>query len=317
MHTGFAVSQAGQLVYAGSGNAADIELIVTDRSGKQLSSLQVVGNYGALRLSPDGQRVAVAENEVLSGGATIWIYDLRSNVRTRFTFSDFLNTNPTWSPDSSQVAFTSTRNGGFSVYVKPVTGAAEEKLLHATPEDERPESWSADGRFLVINSRPRSRQMNVEVAILPLAGDRKTFSFLNAPYASSSGQLSPDGRWLAYVSTESGRPEVYVASFPEAKGKWQVSYSGGHTPRWRRDNRELFFCRQDGILMAAEVTAGKDSFAVGSVKPLSQRRIFQNLFVAAYDVFPDGQRFIMSAVKPEALHAPLTLVTNWTAELRK
>ena len=316
LRSGFAVSQAGQLVYASYGSAADIELIVTDRSGKELSAL-MTGNFGALRLSPDGQKVAVAEYDMRNGGGTIWIQDLRSNIRTRFTFGGGMNLGPTWSPDGLQISFASNRDGAFNVYAKPVTGAVEEKVLHVSPEDERPVSWSADGRFLVIDSRLRSRQNSQEVSILPLAGDGKPYSYLNAPYVNSGGQLSPDGRSLAYTSEESGRPEVYVTSFPQAKGKWQISSTGGHTPRWRHDGRELFFCRTDGILMTAEVTAGKDSFASGVVKPLSERRVFQNLFTASYDVFPDGQRFIMSAIRPEVVHAPLTLVTNWTAELKK
>jgi len=317
LRTGFAVSQTGQLVYSSTGNAADVELIVTDRSGKQLSALETAVSFLFLRLSPDGQKLAASETDTLNGGATIWIFDLRSHIRSRFTFALGSNTTPAWSPDGSQVALASTRNGAFNVYVKPITGAAEEKPLHATSDDERPQSWSADGRFLVIDSRPESRQGNAEIAILPLTGDGKPFSYLNASYANAAGQLSPDGRWLAYVSNESGRPEVYVTTFPQAKGKWQVSSTGATTPRWRRDGRELFFCQTDGILMAAEVTAGKDSFAVGSIQRISERRIFQNFYTATYDVFPDGQRFIMAAVKPEAIHAPLTLITNWTSELKK
>jgi hypothetical protein len=140
---------------------------------------------------------------------------------------------------------------------------------------------------------------------------------VNSAATSFDGQISPDGHWLAYVSGEFGQPQVFVSSFPDAKGRWQVSQGNGHTPRWRRDGRELFFCRSEGILMSAEVKAGKDSFALGTVKPLSERRVFQNLFAASYDVFPDGQKFILSAVKPGSLHAPLTLVSNWPSELRK
>jgi eukaryotic-like serine/threonine-protein kinase len=317
LRTGFALSQTGQLVYSSTGTAPDIELIVTDRSGKQLSTVQAATSFIFLRLSPDGEKLATSEADTLNGGATIWIFDLHSHTRSRFTFAAGLNTFPIWSPDGSQVAIASARTGPSNVYAKPITGAAEEKALHPSPEDERPQSWSPDGRFLILDSRPRSRQNIPEIAILPLTGDGKPFSFLNVSYANSGGQLSPDGRWLAYVSNESGRPEVYVTVFPQAKGKWQVSSTGATTPRWRRDGRELFFCQTDGILMAAEVTAGKDSFAVGSVKALSERRIFQTFYSATYDVFPDGQRFIMAAVKPEAIHAPLTLVTNWTAELKK
>ena len=317
LRTGFAVSQAGQLLYSSTGGASDIELIVTDRSGKQLSAMEAAEKSFNLRLSPDGKKLAVSETDPLNAGGATWIYDLRSKVRSRFTFGAGLNSGATWSPDGSKVAFASSRNGAFNLYIKPTNGATEEKPLHATPEDERPQSWSADGRFLLIDSRPQSRQNTPEIAVLPLTGDGKPFSYLNVSYANSGGQVSPDGRWLAYVSNESGRPEVYVTAFPQAKGKWQVSSTSGTTPRWRRDGRELFFCQTDGILMAAEVTAGKDSFAVGSIKQLSERRVFQTFFSATYDVFPDGQRFIMAAIKPEAIHAPLTLVTNWTAELKK
>ena len=317
LRTGFAASQTGQLIYASSGSASDIELIVADRAGKQLSTLEDTGNYLVLRLSPDGQKLALSETDLVSGGSTIWIFDLRSNARSRFTFGNGMNTTPAWSPDGSQLAFSSSRSGPFNAYVKPITGATEEKQVHASPDDERPQSWSADGRFLILDRRPQSRQNNPEVSILPLTGDAKSSSYFNASYPNSGGQISPDGSWLAYVSLESGRPEVYVTPFPQGKGKWQVSSMGATTPRWRRDGKELFFCRTDGILMAAEVTTGKDSFAVGSIQPLSERRVFQTFNSATYDVFPDGQRFIMSAIKPEAIHAPLTLVTNWTSEMKK
>ena len=290
---------------------------MTDRSGKQLSALETAGNYLYLRLSPDGQKLAASETDLLNGGSTIWIFDLRNNVRSRFTFGNGMNTTPHGLADGSQVALASSRSGAFNVYVKPISGAAEEKALHPNIEDERPQSWSPDGRFLILDSRPQSRQNSPEVAILPLTGDGKPFSYLKASYANSGGQLSPDGRWLAYVSNESGRPEVYVTAFPQAKGKWQVSSTGATTPRWRRDGRELFFCQTDGLLMAAEVTVGKDSFAVGSIKPLSERRVFQTFYAATYDVFPDGQRFIMAAVKPDSPARSADAGNKLAAELKK
>jgi eukaryotic-like serine/threonine-protein kinase len=317
LRTTFTISQAGQLVYSSFGISPDIELIVLDRSGKLLSTLETAGNWNTIRLSPDGTKLAAAVNDAAAGGTTIWINDLRTNIRTRFTFGPGTNVNPSWSPDGSQLAFASTRNGMFSVYAKPATGTAEEKLVDDSPDDERPQSWSADGRYLVIDSRPASRQNIAQVAVISLMGDHKAVPYLNTPYMNFGGQISPDGRWLAYVSNELGRPEVFVSSFPEAKGKWQVSSGSGYTPRWRRDGRELFFCQTDGALMAAEVTAGTDSFAVGAIKQLSGRRVFQNTFSAAYDVFPDGQRFILASVKAGSLHSPLTLVENWPSELKK
>ncbi len=315
--TGFAISQTDRLVYGSAGSTADLEMIVTDRSGKKISSLEPAGNYSVLRLSPDGRRVAVSETEISSGKATIWLQDVSSNVRTRFTFGAGLNSGSTWSPDGSQLALASTRSGAFNMYVKATTGAGDDRPLHPTAEDERPLSWSRDGRFLVIDSRPQSRHGIAEIALLPLSGDGKPFPYLNVPYANYGGQISPDGHWLAYISNESGRPEIYVTAFPQAKGKWQVSSTGGQNPRWRSDSRELFYSRIDGILVAAEVTTGPESFAVHSTTPLTERRVLQNFVAATYDVFPDGQRFIMAAVKPASLHAPLTLVTNWTGQLRK
>jgi Tol biopolymer transport system component len=298
LRSGFTVSQAGHLVYGSSNVAGDLEIIVTDRSGTQLSSLETTGIPSYVRISPDGHKVAVAELE--PGGTTsIWIYDLGSRARSRFTFAGGIDTNPVWSPDGSQLALASSRTGTFGVY------------------DERIQSWSSDGRYVVLDSRPQSRLGLPQITILPLTGDRKSLPYLNAPYINAGGQVSPDGRWLAYAANESGRMEVYVSSFPRAKGKWQVSSTGGQAPRWRKDGRELFYCRADGALMVAEVTPGKDSFVVGSAKQVSERRVFQTIYYAPYDVFPDGQRIIMPAVKPQSVHAPLTLVTNWIAELNK
>jgi Tol biopolymer transport system component len=309
MRSGFTVSQAGNLIYGSSNIPVDVELIVTDRSGKQLSSLETTGFPANVRLSSDGLKVAVE-----SSG--IWIYDLSRGGRSKLTFGG-RNASPIWSPDDSQLALSSTRTGAFNLYVKPTTGAAEEQPLHtATTDDERAQSWSPDGRYIVFDSRPQSRLGLPQIAILPMTGDRKPFLYLNSAHINSGGQVSPDGRWLAYGSNETGRMEVYVSLFPQAKGKWQVSFTGGQFPRWRKDGRELFYCRTDGALMVAEVTPGRDSFAVGSATQVTERRIFQGNNLAPYDVFPDGQRLVMPAVKSESMHAPLTLMTNWAAELK-
>jgi Tol biopolymer transport system component len=314
--SGFTVSQAGNLIYGSSNAAGDVELIVTDRSGRRLSSLETTGIPSYVRLSPDGLKVAVAELPTGGESSGIWIYDLSTRVPSKFTFGG-LNTSPIRSPDGSQLAFSSAHTGMFNLYVKPATGAAEEQPLHATTTDERAQSWSPDGRYIVFDSRPQSRSGFPQISILPMRGDRKSFLYLNSAHINSGGQVSPDGRWLAYGSNETGRMEVYVSSFPEAKGKWQVSFTGGQFPRWRKDGRELFYCRTDGAVMVAEVTPGRDSFAVGSATQVTERQIFQTSVAVPYDVFPDGQRLIMPAVKSQSMHAPLTLITNWTAELKK
>src|SRR5262249_44383815 len=180
LRSGFAVSQAGQLVYISAHATGDLELVMTDRSGKRLSSLETTGIPSYVRIAPDGNKVAVSETDWGNGAAPIWIYDLSSRVRSRLTFAGGLNINPVWSPDGSQLALTSTRNGTFSVYLKPSTGSAEEQPLHATAtEDERIQSWSSDGRYVVLDVRPQSRLGLPQILILPLTGDHKPFLYLN------------------------------------------------------------------------------------------------------------------------------------------
>jgi len=152
--------------------------------------------------------------------------------------------------------------------------------------------------------------------ILPLMGEQKAYSLLNAPYANSGGQVSPDGRWIAFVSGQSGRNEVCVSSFPEVRGTWSVSTTGGRTPRWQRDGRTLFYARSDGVVMATEVTPGTGSFSVGASFPVSERQLAATLLTATYAVFPDGQRFVTARIKEGSFHAPLTLLTNGTAALK-
>jgi eukaryotic-like serine/threonine-protein kinase len=141
---------------------------------------------------------------------------------------------------------------------------------------------------------------------------------LNAPYANWGGQVSPDGRWIAFASNQTGRFEIYVSTFPQVRGTWPISTAGGRTPRWQRDGRTLYYARSDGALMATEVTPGKDSFSVGGSVPVSERHLaaWWSAFEATYAVFPDGQRFVVASVKEGSLHAPLTLLTNGTAALR-
>jgi eukaryotic-like serine/threonine-protein kinase len=317
LRAGFSVSESGQLVYRSGDAGTDIEMIELDRSGKRISAIPMEGIINSFGLSPDGQKLALVEMLPTKTGSTIWLYDLRLNTRTRFTFASGMNNNPTWTPDGSEIAFSSTRNGTFNMFVKPATGAAEERVLHDSNEDERPQSFSPDGKHLVIDYRPRVRLGNPEIAIFPLAAGGKVTSLLEGPYISMGGKISTDGRWLAYSSTELGRPEVYVTSFPTGQGKWQVSSGGGSSPQWRRDGRELYFINQSGYLMVAETNTGNGTFALGAVKQLWDRRVSSDLFQGQYAASPDGQRFIVSAMKEGTIHSPLTLLNNWPAELKK
>ena len=317
LRSSFDVSQNGQLVYQAVGGSGEIELAVVDRSGKTLAALGPAGNYTNVRISPDSQKVAIVNANPESTDSAIWLYDLRHGVKTRFTFGPGLNGSPVWSPDGSQIAFSSSQSNAINIYTKPTTGAAEEKPLHQSADDERPRSWSPDGRYIAFENRGGGTPT---VFILPLFGDRKPFPLLNASSPNYLPQFSPDGHWIAYVSYESGRPEVYVASFPAAKGEWQVSLAGGTLPQWRHDGREVFYVSPSGALMAAAVSTTSNSFSVGAVQQISSIRLPQpglGLLISVYDAFPDGQKFVASSLKGEALHTPLTLVTNWPAALPK
>ena len=171
-----------------------------------------------------------------------------------------LDSGPIWSPDGSQLVFRSTRKGSYDLFQKPASGTVDEQPLLITPENETPLDWSQDGRFLLYSTQnPKTAS---DIWALPMMGERKPFAVLQSTFDEIQGQFSPDGRWLAYASNESGRYEIYVRTFPEAGGKWQVSAAGGMQPRWRRDGRELFYVAPDTRLMAVPLRLTPEAHTV-------------------------------------------------------
>ena len=317
LNNGVSASQTGQIVHRSTQFEADVELLVTDRAGNPLSSVSLDAN-AMTRISPDGKKLAATYfSSGPSETGSIWIYEVGTQLRTRLVSTDAYYSNPVWSPDGTQIAFASTKTGPFNLYIKAVNGGADEKAIHETREDERPQNWSPDGKYLVYDRRASSRRGVAEVAILPLNGEGKAYSLLNVPYLNYGGEVSPDGKWIAFTSNQSGKLEICVSTFPEAKGVWQVSTTGGRTPRWRKDGRALFYARADGIVVSTEVRPGTDSFGTGATTELLTRHLTQTGIDAQYDVFPDGQRFVISSVRKGTTHAPLTLITDWMAELKK
>ena len=174
-----------------------------------------------------------------------------------------------------------------------------------------PDDWSQDGRFLIYMTTEKGGR---DVSVLPLSGERKPFPFLQSQFGELHAQLSPDGRWMAYTSDESGQFQIYVQSFPAGQGKWQVSTQGGVQPRWRRDGKELFYLAPDGKLMAVLVRAGA-TFEAGTPAPLFQAQTFSlaisTLYSHQYDITADGQRFLLNVDLSEVTAAPITVVLNW------
>ncbi|MBI4460255.1 MAG: PD40 domain-containing protein, partial [Acidobacteria bacterium] len=263
----FSVSENGALSYL-NGSGDETRLTWFDRSGKELGQVGQPGGYSNPKLSPDGKQVAV--EQFASNNRDIWLLEAGRGVATRFTFHPGPDIEPLWSPDGSRVAIASNRDGQFELYQKLTAGSSEEELLYRSTQPIAPFDWSSDGRYLVYNVPVTPAQLWV----LPLAGDpstgtgqgRKPFLFEKTDFVNTQAQISPDGRWIAYLSNESGRDEVYIQSFPKAGTKRQVTANGGVQPRWRRDGKELFYIGMDQMLMAVAVK-GEASLEIGGPTP--------------------------------------------------
>jgi eukaryotic-like serine/threonine-protein kinase len=309
----FAVSENGVLAYQTGSVRNGSQLASFDRNGKQLSVIGDVAIYGYPQLSPDGRRVAVTIVDPTNGNEDVWLYDVARGLRIRFTVDPADERNLTWSPDGSRIVFASNRKGHFDLYQKASSGVGSDELLLESELDKYPMSWSPDGRFLLyLGVDPKTK---LDLWVLPLGGDRKPFPFLQTEFNEANGQFSPDGRWIAYASDESGGNEIYVAPFPGPGAKQQISTSGGRQPRWRGDGKEIFYLAPDNKLMAAEVNGQGASLVVGAVRPLFEVHPYDYGYV--YDVTADGRRFLVNTAVEQKASAPITLVLNWTADLKR
>src|SRR5688572_11768275 len=201
------------------------------------------------------------------------------------------------------------------LYQRAASGAGQDEALLKSDDSKLPNDWSADGRFILYQTRTPT-----DLWVLPLSGEQKPFPFLQAEFSEGWGRFSPDGRWVAYTSNESGTWQVYVQSFPASGGKWQVSTNGGTHPQWRRDGKELFYISADRKLMAVDVKGEGPTFDAGVPKALFELRL-QTLGLPrpgeVYVTAADGQRFLVTSAPEERITTPTTVVMNWTADLKK
>ncbi len=313
----FSVSENGVLVYQTGQPQGETQLIWFDRNGKETGSLGDKAVYSDFTLSPDLKKVVVSVSDPRMGlPPDLWIYEVARGLRTRFTTHPMADGRPLWSPDGSQVVFASIRKRTFDLYVKSYAGSADEELLLEADYDQFPESWSANGQYLAYTNRGVPGT-NSDIWVLPLSGDRKPIPFLQTEFRELGPQFSPDGRWIAYTSDESGgRDEVYVAPFPGPGRKVQISTAGGTAARWRQDGHEIFYLASDNKITAAQVVQQGPTFEVGAVKPLFAIRTGGRLGTI-YRASPDGQRFLVNTSLEEERPSPLTLVVNWTADIKK
>jgi serine/threonine protein kinase len=293
-----------------------------DRAGNSLNSVGVEGDYSDFRLSPNGETLAVSLVDSKAWNPDIWLIDLMRGGPSRFTVGLALSAAPVWSPDGARIVFRTNRNGQTELYAKSAGGGGNEEVVltyetqHAAGIDTPNlvcSDWSPDGRY-VIASVPQQTTGD-DLWLIPLSGDKKPFKFLGPPSDQIHGNFSPDGRFVAYTSNESGRFQVYVQTFPLSDRKWQVSTDGGYEPRWRGDGHEIYYLSEDRKLMAVAVGAGP-SFAVPKV--LFQTRVPEGVTSRRTHYVPsrDGQRFLVNTQSGDAFPNPITVVLNWQADLK-
>jgi eukaryotic-like serine/threonine-protein kinase len=312
----YSTSSTGTLAYVPGGvEAAQRRFVWVSRNGTEQPLAAPARNYGYPKLSPDGRAIAVGvtDNE---GAEQLGLYDLTRETLSQFTFAGSFNGYPVWTPDAKRIAFLSNKEGSFHVFWQLADGSGSlERLTNGT--SELPFSFSPDGQQLAFVEVPGSAPPQIWVLGLR---DHKGQRFLQTRAVEDAPQFSPDGRWLAYASEESGRREIYVQPYPGPGRKWQISTDGGTEPIWNRNGRELFY-RNGDKMMAVEIN-GQASFAAGKPRQLFEGHYLLNdigYAASNYDVSPDGQRFLM--LKPigqeQAAPTQINVVLNWTEELKR
>jgi eukaryotic-like serine/threonine-protein kinase len=308
--TAFSTSSAGIVAYQ-TGGLSSTRLLWHDRSGKEVGSVGPPGAYFEPALSPDGRSLVVSRGEPGRNG--LWTIDLERGSLSRLSVGSTYPATPLWSPDGRRIVYAVYPSG--EVYVRDAQGAEKEKLLYKAAAFTPLDDWSRDGRFLLYDAIDwRTFRFDVGVRDLEKETDRLV---LSATFNELGARLSPDGRWLAYHADESGRPEVFVRSFPEAGFRRQISSGGGTQPRWRGDGRELFYVSEDRKVMSVEVRAGAE-LEIGTPRPLFQTRILPIVEARNhYDVSADGQRFLVNSRRPEDAMLPINVVVGWSPEKPK
>jgi Tol biopolymer transport system component/predicted Ser/Thr protein kinase len=288
-----------------------------DRTGRELGELAPPAVYHGPTLSPDGRKVAVSLIEQLAIPPDVWIYDAALRTGTRLTRGRLAELMPVFSPDGRRVVFISNQKGPFDLHEISTAAGGEEKTLLESENWKWPTDFSPDGRFLLF--REFNRETLGDLRVLPLSGEPRPRDFVATRYNEESGDFSPDGRWVAYASDESGRMEIYVSSFAEAGRRYRVSSGGGGYPRWSHDGGELFYLVGGKTMTAVSVRLAGADLAFGSPLPLFDVRVQMlvdsHFRPSKYDVSADG-RFLIAVRASDEPPPPLVLVLNWAEALK-
>jgi len=315
-HASFSASNNGILVYTSVG-VPSTTFVWFDRGGRQPVPSSLPSFDRDFWLLPDERRVAVARADPATDNVDIWLIDLSRNTASRVTFDTSASEEcPVSSPDGTHVIFVSARGGSYRLNLKALSTIGPEETLLTSSRDVCPNDWSPDGRFVIYQSWELGGHF--DLLLLPLYGDRQPVPFLRTQFNERHARFSPDGSWLAYVSDESGRYEVYVQSFPVPRGKWQISTAGGADPKWGRNGKELFYLAPDGKLMSVEVRLGS-KIEASTPKTLFDTGIGQigvTNYRNHYAVAADGEHLLVRTFDEHASR-PINVVLNWTAGLNK
>jgi dipeptidyl aminopeptidase/acylaminoacyl peptidase len=299
----FSVSASGVIAHRAA-TANPLRTTWVDRSGRELGELAAA--FNGPELSPDARRLA--GDRTVDGNRDVWLLDVVRGGLTRFTTHPAVDGYPLWSPDGRRLAFHSQRNGTIDLWARAASGAGADELLLSAPDNEWPLHWSRDGRFLLFQRSDLSG--GFDLWALPMTGgDRAAIPVATTPFIERLGEFSPDGRWVAYETDESGQAEVVVQSFPAPGGRWPVSTDGGSAPRWRADGRELYFVARDGTMMAVAVPVAAERFEPGPPAALFETHLGAQTFKNQYAVAGDG-RFVLTSVTATTTAPPINVILN-------
>jgi eukaryotic-like serine/threonine-protein kinase len=317
LHNAYAASDTGALVALRGSEVSLSTLVWRDRKGNQIGTVGGPDVYANVALAPDGRSVALDKTDEENQNTDLWMYYLQRNSPKRLTFDPAMDADPVWSHDGRKILFASSRGGLFQLYTKSADGGEDENLLPLDASDKGdkyPTAWSADGKYILYERTTEATALwATEMPGL------KTSRLFQGAGTTKSGQLSPDGKWLVYTSNESGKWEIYITSFPELRGKWQVSNAGGTQPRWRGDGKELFYLAPDGKMTAVQLTTG-EHFDSGTPLPLFQASAREQVAgseLVTYDVAKDGQRFLINTQMEKEAALPMMVILNWNANLER
>lgn len=311
-------SANGELLYQHGGASTPSQLVWYDASGKRGEPvLPETADYHWPTLSPDGNKLALSEES--NGIADIWVIDLVRNAKTRLTFGPQYSGDPAWWPDGKSIVFSYGPSGVTdSIYRQNSDGTGSKEKLLGTPGMRAiPFSVSPDGRYIAYMRFDPKSNTKYDIWALPMFEQGKPFPLVSTDFNDVTPEFSPDGHWLAYANNESSRYEVYIQPFPNGAGRWQVSTAGGVSPSWRKDGKELYFwANEQEQMMAVDVRQNGASLELGTPHALFKTATvsFGN---GTYSVSADGKKFVVNTILPQSVSEPLTLITNWPADLKQ